>query len=88
MNLKAFVTYQALRYLLNGPKIAISLSFDRFMSPECTDALVLAFTTKTGQSSGYETYLFLFFFLSKRALYLGILLAKFQNLDFLKSYSR
>ena len=33
-------------------------------------------------------HIYFFFFLSKRALYLEILLAKFQNLDFLKCYSR
>ena len=46
---------------------AIIDRFDRFMTPEGTDALILAFTSKTGQSVAHFTHrIFLFGFFSQR----------------------
>ena len=44
-----------------------SIDFDRFMTSEGTDALILAFTSKTGQSvARYTHQIFLFGFFSQR----------------------
>ena len=48
-----------------------SIDFDRFMTSEGTDALILAFTSKTGQSvarysDSYTHRIFLFGFFSQR----------------------
>ena len=44
-----------------------SIDFDRFMTSEGTDALILVFTSKTGQSVARYTHrIFLFGFFSQR----------------------
>ena len=61
--------YQILWKLLNGPQVIISLAFDD------TDALTVAFTTKTGQTVAHniqKLFLFVLFFIRER-IHLGML---------------
>ena len=65
--------YQVLFLLLNEPQIEKSL-FDRFMTPEGSDTLILPFTSKTGQSVAQNRQkIFYLGFTSKERTYFGIL---------------